>query len=406
MKLWAKFVQPLHFRQDVRQMTKTALVNTRLITMSGKNYDKGAILWEDGRIIDVGEEIPLPPGTQTVDCGGRTVMPGFIDAHTHLGIMEEIYQIEGDDANEFSDPVTPELRALDAINPYDLAFADALKGGVTTVMSGPGSANVIGGTTTVLKTAGPLLDDMVLVREAGLKVAFGENPKHVYAEQKKMPYTRMGIAALLRQALTDAQVYLAKVDKAVSGGEVMERDLGLETLSRVIQRKMPLRAHAHRADDIITAIRVADEFGLDLVIEHGTEAHKIIPEIVRRNIPVVVGPTLSARSKVELAELNWHTLAALQEAGILFAITTDHSVTPVQYLPLCASLAVKYGLDEEAALKAITINPARILKQDHRLGSLENGKDADLVVMSGHPLDWRTRVEKVYVNGLLVYNGT
>lgn len=381
---------------------KTALLNGCIYTLAGTVLKKGTVVFENGKIEAVGENIAIPQDAETVDLQGKTVLPGFIDAHTHVGILEEIYQEEGDDLNEFTEPVTPEMRALDAINPLDVAFHDAVSGGITTVMTGPGSANVIGGTNLIMKTAGSNLDEMVLVAQAGLKTAFGENPKRVFNEQKKVPCTRMGIAALLRQALIDAEYYMAKKEKSGSADEVFERDLGLENLALVLQKKIPLRVHAHRADDILTAIRIMDEFGVQMVLEHGTEAHKVIPELLKRNIPVVVGPTLSGRAKVELAEITWRTAVLLNEAGVLVALTTDHSVIPVQYLPLCASLAVKNGMKEEEALKAITLNPAKILQLEHRIGSLEKGKDADLVVMSGHPFDWRSRVEKVYVNGKVV----
>ncbi|MBZ4655384.1 MAG: amidohydrolase [Peptococcaceae bacterium] len=385
-------------------LEKTALVNGRIYTMTGNIWEKGAILWQNGKILAVGPDVAIPSDARVIDVRGKTVLPGFIDAHTHIGILEEIYAFEGDDLNEMTEPVTPELRALDAVNPYDLAFQDALQGGVTTVMTGPGSANVIGGTSLVLKTYGRTMEEMVLVPQAGLKVAFGENPKRVYSELKKMPSTRMAIAALLRQTLMDGQDYLAKKAKAQKEDDVFERDLGMENVSLVLTKQMPLRAHAHRADDIMTAIRIAEEFGVEIVIEHGTEAHKIVEEIVKRQIPVVVGPSFSNRAKVELAEITWRTAAVLQKAGVLVALTTDHSVTPIQYLPLCAAFAVKHGMPEEEALKAITINPAKILKLDERIGSLEKGKDADLVVMSGDPLDWRTRVESVYINGKNVYS--
>ncbi|MCR4443083.1 MAG: amidohydrolase [Peptococcaceae bacterium] len=384
-------------------MEQKALMNARIYTMNGKVLEKGSILWAGGKIIAVGEGLKIPAGAAVTDLGGKTVVPGFIDAHTHLGILEEIYQEEGDDLNEATEPVTPEMRALDAVNPNDRGFRDAVQGGVTTVMTGPGSSNVVGGTVLVMKTAGRNLQEMVLIPQAGLKVAFGENPKRTYAEQKKMPVTRMGIAALLRQAFVDAQVYAAKKEKSTKDGEVLERDLGMETMLRVLNREMPLRAHAHRADDIMTALRIAGEFGLEIVLEHGTEAHKLVPELLEQGVPVVLGPSFSNRSKVELAEMSWRTAAKLNEAGVLVALTTDHSVTPVQYLPVCAAMAVRNGMDEMEALKAITINPARILKLDHRLGSLAAGKDADMVVISGHPLDWRSRVEMVYIDGKLVY---
>lgn len=381
-------------------MIRRALINGRIITMEGSILESGTILWEGEKITAVEESPKIPEGTEIIDAEGRTITPGFIDAHTHLGIYEEIYQIEGDDLNESTEPVTPQLRALDAINPYDLGFTDALKGGVTTVMAGPGSANVISGTALVMKTWGESFQKMILIPQAGLKVAFGENPKRVYSEQKKMPVTRMGIAALLRQAFVDAQVYEEKKKKALLEGDVVERDLGMENILMVLKKEIPIRAHAHRADDIVTALRIAKEFDVDLVLEHGTEAHKVLSQLVEEEIPVVFGPALANRAKVELAEINWSTVAALSQAGVLTALTTDHSVIPIQYLPLCAALAVKHGMEEMEALKSITINPARILKLDHRVGSLATGKDADIVVMSGHPLDWRTRIEKVYINGI------
>ena len=384
-------------------MTKQAIINARIISMAGPILEKGMLLWEDSKILALGEELVIPPGTVVNDVNGKTVVPGFIDAHTHLGIYEEIFP-EGDDLNEIAEPITPQLRALDAVNPYDIAFRDAVSGGVTTVMTGPGSANVISGTSLVMKTAGKTLDDMVLIQQAGLKIAFGENPKRVYSEQKKMPGTRMAIAALLRQALMDAEDYRAKKEKAIKDSGVAERDLGLENILLVLERKIPLRAHAHRADDIATALRIAEEFQVDLVLEHGTEAQKLIPQLLAKQIPVVVGPTLIGRSKVELAELSWQTAILLNQSGVLVALTTDHSVIPIQYLPLCASLAVRNGMGEDAALRAITINPARILGLDDRIGSLEAGKDADLVILTGHPLDWQTKVAQVYINGQEVYN--
>jgi imidazolonepropionase-like amidohydrolase len=381
-------------------MDYQAIVGARIYPISGTVLPKGTILWKDGKLVAVGPEVELPPDTQIIPGDRLSVTPGFIDAHTHLGIMEEIYQWEGDDVNEISDPVTPALRALDGINPFDIGFQDALSGGVTTVMTGPGSANVIGGMSLVMKTAGPNLDSMILNPQAGIKVAFGENPKRVYAEQKKMPYTRMGIAALLRQTLVEAQDYQMKREKDLEDGEVTQRDLGMEALMEVLEGQIPLRAHAHRADDMLTAIRIAEEFNVDLLIEHATEGHKLIPLFQKRQVPVVVGPTFSSRAKVEMKELSWKTAVDLTASGILTALTTDHSCTPIQYLTLCAALCARYGMPEAEALKAITLNPARILKLEDRLGSLDPGKDADLVLLDGHPLDVRSRVRLVFVNGV------
>jgi imidazolonepropionase-like amidohydrolase len=385
-------------------MDYQAVVGARIYPVSGAVIHKGTVLWKDGKLAAVGGDVELPPDTRIIPGDRLTATPGFIDAHTHLGIMEEIYQWEGDDVNEISDPVTPALRALDGINPFDIGFRDALSGGVTTVMTGPGSANVVGGMSLIMKTAGSDLDSMVLNPQAGIKVAFGENPKRVYAEQKKMPYTRMGIAALLRQALVEAQDYQMKRKKDLDEGEVAQRDLGMEALTEVLEGQIPLRAHAHRADDMLTAIRIAEEFNVDLVIEHATEGHRLIPILRKRQVPVVVGPTFSSRAKVEMKELSWKTAVDLMASGILTALTTDHSCTPIQYLSLCAALCVRYGMPEEDALKAITLNPAKILKLDDRLGSLDPGKDADLVLLDGHPLDVRSKVRFVFVDGVKVWS--
>jgi len=337
------------------------------------------------------------------NASGRWVLPGFIDAHSHIGIGEEIYQYEGDDLNEMTDPLTPELRAIDGINPEDEAFRDARLGGVTAAFTGPGSANVLGGTGTVIKTAGRIVEEMIVRDPAGLKAAFGENPKFVYGEQKKMPMTRMGTAALLRQALVDAQVYRDKLEQGKKDPDKLpERDLGLETINMVLDRKIPLRAHAHRVDDIMTAIRIAQEFNFDLVLDHCTDGHKIADILKEYGYPAVVGPSLTGRSKVELKDRTFETPGILARAGIKVAIMTDHSVTPIQYLPLCAALAVKSGMDEEDALKAITIWPAEILGVAHRIGSLAEGKDADLVVWNGKPLSFHAVPEVVLINGRVV----
>jgi len=372
-----------------------ALTNARIITMEDKNFTRGSILIENGKILEVGENLSIPSEAQVIDVQEKFILPGFIDAHTHVGIAEEIYQIEGDDTNEITDPLTPQLRALDAINPHDLGFKDALLGGVTTVMITPGSANVIGGMVSVLKVWGKSFNDMVIREEAGLKVAFGENPKRVYGEQKKMPHTRMATAAMLRQAFIDAQTYSKKVER--------ERDLKKENILKVLEGQIPLRAHAHRADDILTAIRIAKEFGVQLVIEHCTEGHKIVEELLAADVAAVVGPSLTSRSKVELGERTFRTPGILAKAGLSVALMTDHPVLPVQYLPLCAALAVKEGMGEEDALKALTVIPAQILGISHRLGSIKKGKDADLVIWDGHPLDVRSNPVQVFIEGKNIY---
>ncbi|MGB9791774.1 MAG: amidohydrolase [Thermacetogeniaceae bacterium] len=380
-----------------------ALVNGKIVTMEGQTFEKGTVLI-NGRLIYAVGNIPLPEDAQIIDVSGKYVLPGFIDAHTHVGVAEEIYRIEGDDTNETSDPVTPHLRAIDAVYMEDAAFQDALAGGVTTVMTGPGSANVIGGMSLVMKTYAKTVDKAVLKNPAGIKAALGENPKRVYGEQKKSPMTRMATAALLRETLVAAQNYQHKM--AVwkdNPSKRPDRDLKLEALLPVLRGELPLLVHAHRADDIMTALRIADEFKLRVSIQHATEGHKIPEELARRGVPAVVGPLISNRAKVELKDRSLETAGILARAGVKVAIMTDHPVVPIQYLSLCAALAVKGGMDELEALKAITINAAEILGVADRVGSLAPGKDADIIVLSGHPFDLRTRVELVLVSGEIAH---
>lgn len=381
-----------------------AIINGKIYTISGGIIEKGTVLIEDGKIRAVGKGLDAPRGARVFDAAGKVVTPGIIDAHTHLGIHEEGIGFEGRDYNEMTEPVTPYMRAIDGINPDEPGTRDALAGGVTTVISGPGSANVIGGESVAIKTYGRVIDRMVIRQPAGLKVAFGENPKRVYNELKKTPMTRMGIAALLRKTLVEGQNYLAKIERAKGDPEKMpERDLGMEAVARVLRREMPLRAHAHRADDMMTAIRIAEEFNVLLSLEHATEGHKIADELARRGIPAVVGPTLTSRTKFELRDKTFETPRILYEAGVKFALMTDHPVIPVQYLPLAAALAVREGLPEDAALRAITLSAAEIIGVADRIGSIEPGKDADLVIWSKLPLDPQARAEKVFVDGALVH---
>lgn len=380
-----------------------ALVNGKIFTMEGQTFERGAVLIRDRLIYAVGN-VPLPEDVRIIDVSGKYVLPGLIDAHTHIGVAEEIYRIEGDDTNEASDPVTPHLRAIDAVYMEDIAFQDALAGGVTTVMTGPGSANVIGGMSLVMKTHAKTADKAVLKNPAGIKAALGENPKRVYGEQKKSPMTRMATAALLRETLVAAQNYQHKM--AVwkdNPSKRPDRDLKLEALLPVLRGELPLLIHAHRADDIMTGVRIAEEFKLRVCIQHATEGHKIPEELARRGIPAVVGPLISNRAKVELKDRSLETPGILARAGVKVAIMTDHPVVPIQYLSLCAALAVKGGMDELEALKAITINAAEILGVADRVGSLAPGKDADIIVLSGHPFDLRTKVELVLVNGEIAY---
>lgn len=374
-----------------------AIKNAKIITMAGETIKNGTILISEGKILDVGSNLKIPKNCQIVDKTGKTVFPGFVDAHTHLGIGEEDIGWPGKDYDESTDPVTPHLKAIDAINPADTGLKDAYKGGVTTVMVTPGSSNVFGGECCVIKTYGNTVDEMLLKESVGIKAAVGENPKRDYgSKQNKAPKTRMGIAAIMRKTLSEAQVYKNKKKKK---NDNFEKDIKLESLLPVLNKEIPLKIHAHRADDIMTAIRIAKEFKIDITIEHCTEGHLVTKELFKENIPAIVGPTFGERSKNELKNKSFKTAGILSSNGVKVAIMSDHGVTPTQYLPIYAALSIKAGMDELEALKAITINPAEILGVDERVGSIEKGKDADLIIFSGDPLDIRSKVVEVYING-------
>lgn len=370
-----------------------ALTNGRLYTIENGIIEQGTILLDGGKIAAVGAEVEIPADAQVIDVQGRIVTPGFIDAHTHIGIDEEIHQPMGDDCNEMTEPNTAELRAMDAINYRDLSFQDAVKAGITTVMITPGSANVFGGLVAVMKTAGKTYKEMLVNGEAGLKMAFGENPKRVYGEKDKSPSTRMATMAIARQGFYEAKEYLKKSD------EDREFNLQTEHIAKALEGGIPVRAHAHRADDILTAIRMRDEFNLDLVVEHCTDGHLIVEELKEAGVKVAVGPSLSNRAKVEMENVTFRTPGVLASAGVEVAIITDAPCTPIQYLPICAGMAMREGMTEEDAFKALTIVPAKILKVDDRLGSLTAGKDADVVVWNNHPMEIMGKPELVFVNG-------
>ena len=378
--------------------------NATIHTMANKNFENGMILVDHGKIIAIGNVVTLPPNTEIIDAKGKFVMPGMIDAHCHLGMWEDGMGSEGADGNEAVDPVTPHLRAIDAINPMDICFKDAMDAGITTVATGPGSANVIGGQFAVIKTYGNRIDDMIINKCLAMKVAFGENPKRVYYAQKKSPSTRMGTAAILRENLFKAKMYIEKQNKAKENPDkIPEFDIKMEALAKVIKKEIPIKVHAHRADDILTALRIAKEFNIDITLDHCTEGHLIV-DYLKEGIQkgIILGPSLSNRSKVELKNLTFKTPGILSKAGIKVAIMTDHPVIPLQYLPVCAGIAAREGMDEEEALKAITINAAEILGIEDKLGSLEIGKDADIVIYSGHPFDLRSKVDLVMVSGKIV----
>ena len=379
--------------------------NGYIYTMAGDIIEGGSILVKDGKIVEIGKDIVAPLDAEVIDAKGRMVTPGFIDAHCHLGMWEDSMGFEGDDGNEWVDPVTPQLRSIDGINPMDITFKEAYVGGVTTAITGPGSANVIGGEFVALKTYGKRIDDMIVKFPVAMKVAFGENPKRVYEGQKKSPITRMATAAILRETLFKAKAYLEKKERAKEDPSKMpEFDMKMEEMAKVLKKEMPLKAHAHRADDIFTALRIAKEFDVDITLDHCTEGHLIADYIAKEGKPAIVGPSLTDRSKVELRNLTFKTPGILQKAGVKIAIMTDAPVIPLQYLPLCAGLAARSGLDEMEALKAITINPAEIVGISDRVGSLEVGKDADIVIFNGNPIkDIDCKTFATIINGEVVY---
>jgi imidazolonepropionase-like amidohydrolase len=385
-----------------------AITGGTLFTITQGIVEQGTIILEDGKIAALGTDIPIPEGAELIEARGKMVLPGLIDAHCHTGVFADGVGRPHSDGNEMTDPITPHVRALDALHPEDMAWTDLRAAGVTTVLTGPGSGNVIGGQSICVKTAGKTVDQMTLLEPAGMKMALGENPKRVYGDQKKTPSTRMGNAALLRQALVEAQNYLAEWARYEAqrekgeDAELPERKLKWEALGRVLKGELKARIHCHRADDILTAIRIAEQFGLDITIEHATEGYKIADMLAQKSILCVVGPILFSRSKYELREMTPRNPGLLAQAGVQVAIQTDE-MSAVKYLPINAALAVREGMPEEEALRAITINAAEIIGVADRVGSLEVGKDADVVVFSGHPFDYRTVAEVVIIDGEVVH---
>jgi imidazolonepropionase-like amidohydrolase len=367
--------------------------NGTILTMAGEPIKNGQILVENGKILAVGNELEAPEGCEIYDVSGGYVMPGIIDAHCHLGMWEDSLGFEGSDGNEITDPTTPQLRAIDAINPMDRSFVEAYENGITCVCTGPGSANVIGGQFATIKTKGKRIDDMVIQEPAAMKVAFGENPKRCYSNKKQAPSTRMATASILRESLLKTRNYIENREKNSSF------DMKLESLVPVVKGELNVKAHAHRADDIFTAIRIAKEFGLKMTLEHCTEGHLIAEELAKEGFAAIVGPSFGSRSKVELKEKTFETAAVLHNAGVKIAIMTDHPVIPVHHLPMCAALAMRAGLDEETALKSITLYPAEILGIADRVGSLEPKKDADIVVFDKHPFDLQAKTTLVLIDG-------
>ncbi len=377
----------------------------RILTMEGQVYENGTIQIEGGIIKDIREgamgDMPSGSEKKVLDVQGAWVMPGLIEAHCHMGITEEKKGMEGDDCNENVEPITPYLRAIDAINTMDAAFDDAVRAGITSAMIGPGSSNVVGGQFAFLKTKGRCIDDLIVKAPAAMKVAFGENPKVNFSGQGKSPVTRMATAALLREELFKAALYKEKRDKKEEG---FEPDFRMEPWIPVLNGEIPLKAHVHRVDDIFTAIRIAKEFGLSMTLDHCSEGHLVVDKLKEAGYPAIVGPDLSSRSKIEVQNMAFKTVGILNQAGVCVAITTDHPVSVIQSLPLCAGLAVKAGLAMEEGLKAITINPAKICGVADRVGSLAVGKDADIAIFDGNPLEIATTTLYTIINGKIVYD--
>ena len=348
---------------------------------------------DKGVFTEVGTNLTANEGEDVQDLIGLYVFPGLVESHCHLGMEETAIRFEGDDVNEITDPITPNMRGIDGCNPMDETIESALKGGVTTVAAGPGSANVLGGTFFAYKTKGNCIDEMTIENPIAMKAAFGENPKRCYKDKKID--TRMQISALLRETLEKTKEYLAKKE----AGKDVAYDQKLEAMIPVVKRELPLKCHAHRADDILTAIRIAKEENIKITLDHVTDARCILPQIKESGFPCICGPALTHKSKFELANMSFETPNELYKAGILFSIITDSPVIPQQYLPLSAALAHKAGLPEYEAIKAITINPAKILGLDNRVGSIKVGKDADFVVCTKNILDTQNEITAVYVDG-------
>lgn len=378
------------------------ICNAFVKPMVGEDIPGGSVLiGDDGKILAVGKDLTVPEGANVIDAGGRLVTPGCIDAHCHIGLDNEACGWEGKDYNEIVDPITPQMRAIDSINPMDESLANALQGGVTSACTGPGSANVVGGTFTSIKLAGKRVDKMIIKDPVAMKCAFGENPKRCYGQYgKKAPMTRMGTAALLRELLFKTRRYME--DKAA--GKNPGFDMKLEAMIPVLEGKIPLKAHAHRADDILTSIRIAKEFGVGITLDHCTDGALIADELAQEGYWAFVGPSLGSKSKIELVNKSFTTPAVLRAAGVKVCIITDAPVIPLQYLPMCAGLAVNAGLDKEEAWRAITINPALAIGIADRVGSLEPGKDADLVIWEVDPLcTVGAEAWKTIVDGKVVY---
>ncbi len=379
---------------------KTLIKNANIITMTGENYENGCVLFDE-KILYVGSD-ENQSADEVIDAQGLTVMPGLIDAHCHVGMFEDSMGFEGADGNEDSDPITPHLRAIDGINPFDRAFKEAKNAGVTTVVTGPGSANPVGGQFAAVKTDGICIDDMIIKAPCAMKFALGENPKSVYSEKDDAPVTRMGTMALIRELLIKSKEYMEKLDAYEENSEENEKpefDMKYDSMLPVLRKEIPVKIHAHRADDICSAIRIGKEFDILVTLEHCSDGDAVLPVLMREKLPVMLGPTLSDRSKIELKNLTFATYKNLSDNGIDVAIITDHPEITIENLPLCSVMAVKHGMNEEKALKAITITAAKNCYIADRVGSLEVGKDADIAVFTDLPTRFDAVCTMTFING-------
>lgn len=370
--------------------------NGLLYTMESDKPVFADLLIQDGKIAKIANNIMPTKNMKTMNAKGMHVLPGFIDAHSHIGLAQEKITPPNDPTNESTNPITPTIRAIDGINPMDSAFHNALAAGITGVMVGPGSANPIGGQFAFIKTHGRCIDDMIVLAPAAIKISFGENPMTCYGINGNIPSTRMGVAALIREELFKARQYYNRKKEE-------QNDFHMECYRALFEKEIPLKAHVHRTDDIFTAIRIAREFDLRLTLDHCTEGHLIAEDIAKSGFPAIVGPSLSSRSKDEVRLSDFKTAGILQKAGVTVALTTDHPVSRIQHLPLCAGLAVKKGMDEMGALRAITIDAARICNVDNRVGSLKAGKDADIIIYDDNPLKLESSVVMTMINGEIVW---
>ena len=369
--------------------------NGNVLLFEENGFVKRDLRVRDGKIQEIGENLAPEQGEELLEAEGKYVTPGLIDAHSHICVSEEGMGAIGDDCNDYSDALMPYLDTLDAINPFDLAVKSAVEAGVTAACTCPGSDSVIGGMCSVISLTGTVAEDMLLKGKAAVKCSFGENPKNAGYGFK----SRMGNAWLLRKCIEDALEYRHHKEEAEKSGSYFRTDIGMENMLPLLNREIPLHAHVHRADDICTAIRIAREYNLRLVLVHCTDGVSVLNYLKQFDYPVILGPTINPRSKLECMAKRFETAGIMSRAGIKVCLTADHDVTPIYYLPVYGAQAVKAGLDEVEGLKALTRNPAEVLGIDDRKGEIKEGKDADLVIWSGRPFDSCTKAETVFIMG-------